>query len=114
MLAYEDGVRLAVLYQGVTEIHTYDYVIAATGFDPLGFGDRLDERPRKTLIDAIGGTTSLELSLLEEAIQVDLSVAQFRPRLHLPMLAAVHQGPGFPNLSCLGRLSDRILRPYVS
>jgi hypothetical protein len=24
------------------------------------------------------------------------------------------QGPGFPNLSCLGLLSDRILRRYVA
>jgi mycobactin lysine-N-oxygenase len=29
------------------------------------------------------------------------------------MLAGLAQGPGFPNLSCLGLLSDRILRRYV-
>jgi hypothetical protein len=28
------------------------------------------------------------------------------------MLAGLQQGPGFPNLSCLGLLSDRILHPY--
>lgn len=33
--------------------------------------------------------------------------------VHLPMLAALAQGPGFPNLSCLGTLSDRILSAYV-
>jgi mycobactin lysine-N-oxygenase len=27
--------------------------------------------------------------------------------------AGLAQGPGFPNLSCLGLLSDRILRRYV-
>jgi mycobactin lysine-N-oxygenase len=30
------------------------------------------------------------------------------------VLAGLAQGPGFPNLSCLGLLSDRILRRYVS
>jgi mycobactin lysine-N-oxygenase len=29
------------------------------------------------------------------------------------VLAGLEQGPGFPNLSCLGLLSDRILRRYV-
>jgi hypothetical protein len=28
------------------------------------------------------------------------------------MLAAIAQGPGFPNLSCLGLLADRILAAY--
>ena len=28
--------------------------------------------------------------------------------------AGLAQGPGFPNLSCLGLLSDRILRRYVA
>jgi mycobactin lysine-N-oxygenase len=27
----------------------------------------------------------------------------------LPNLAGLNQGPGFPNLSCLGLLSDRVL-----
>ena len=49
---------------------------------------------------------------IEEAIEEDLSVRDFRPHLHLPMLAGVAQGPGFPNLSCLGLLADRVLGPY--
>jgi mycobactin lysine-N-oxygenase len=40
-------------------------------------------------------------------------VAGLTPALHLPMLAGLAQGPGFPNLSCLGLLSDRVLRRYV-
>jgi mycobactin lysine-N-oxygenase len=36
------------------------------------------------------------------------------PPLHLPVVAGLAQGPGFPNLSCLGLLSDRILRRYVA
>ena len=47
-------------------------------------------------------------------IDVDLSVSGLAPPLHLPVMAGLAQGPGFPNLSCLGLLSDRILRRYVT
>ncbi|MCK5755839.1 MAG: lysine 6-monooxygenase, partial [Mycobacterium sp.] len=32
------------------------------------------------------------------------------PKLFLPNLAGFAQGPGFPNLSSLGELSNRVLR----
>jgi mycobactin lysine-N-oxygenase len=41
-------------------------------------------------------------------------VAGLSPPLHLPVLAGLTQGPGFPNLSCLGLLSDRVLRRYAA
>ncbi|MDT7737794.1 MAG: mycobactin lysine-N-oxygenase, partial [Mycobacterium sp.] len=31
-----------------------------------------------------------------------------------PNLAGLNQGPGFPNLSCLGLLSDRVLGAELS
>ena len=49
----------------------------------------------------------------ERRIDVDLAIAGLSPPLHLPVLAGLAQGPGFPNLSCLGLLCDRILRRYV-
>jgi hypothetical protein len=49
-----------------------------------------------------------------QRIQADLSVAGLSPPLHLPVVAGLAQGPGFPNLSCLGLLSDRILGRYVT
>ncbi len=45
--------------------------------------------------------------------QVEDVIAGLSPPLHLPMVAGLAQGPGFPNLSCLGLLSDRVLRRYV-
>jgi mycobactin lysine-N-oxygenase len=51
--------------------------------------------------------------MLERRIDVDLSIAGLAPPLHVPVIAGLAQGPGFPNLSCLGLLSDRILRRYV-
>jgi mycobactin lysine-N-oxygenase len=53
-------------------------------------------------------------SSLECAIGDDLAVAGLHPRLHLPVLAGVAQGPGFPNLSCLGLLADRVLGAYAA
>jgi mycobactin lysine-N-oxygenase len=38
-----------------------------------------------------------------------LGVIDVTPKLFLPTLAGLNQGPGFPNLSCLGLLSDRAL-----
>jgi mycobactin lysine-N-oxygenase len=38
-----------------------------------------------------------------------LAVSGVTPKLFLPNLSGVNEGPGFPNLSCLGLLSDRVL-----
>ncbi len=43
----------------------------------------------------------------------DLWVDGFSPKLFLPRLAGLQQGPGFPNLHCLGLLSDRIWASYL-
>ena len=97
-------------YDGRIERDTYDYLIVAIGFDPLWFTSLLDERAHRYLSDS---TSGLERRAIERAIGEDLAVQNVTPRLHLPMVAGVAQGPGFPNLSCLGLLSDRILSAYV-
>ncbi|OOK78778.1 L-lysine 6-monooxygenase mbtG domain protein [Mycobacterium kansasii] len=51
----------------------------------------------------------LTCARLEEAIGYDLAVVGVAPKLFLPNLSGVNEGPGFPNLSCLGLLSDRVL-----
>ncbi len=55
----------------------------------------------------MGGPLTVER--LEESIGHDLAVAGVTPKLFLPNLSGLNEGPGFPNLSCLGLLSDRIL-----
>jgi mycobactin lysine-N-oxygenase len=85
----------------------YDAVVVAIGFDGRWFEALLGERARARYREALGGDE------LERSIGVDLSVAGLAPPLHLPVMAGLAQGPGFPNLSCLGLLSDRILRRYV-
>jgi hypothetical protein len=37
-----------------------------------------------------------------------------RPRLHIPGLGGLRQGPGFANLGSLGLLANRVLQPLLS
>ncbi|MDF0529312.1 SidA/IucD/PvdA family monooxygenase [Tsukamurella sp. 8F] len=85
----------------------YDLVVDARGGDALWFLDLLDSGAADRLELAIGGPASV--GRIEDSIRYDLSVGGLEPKLFLPNLAGMAQGPGFANLSCLGELSDRIL-----
>jgi mycobactin lysine-N-oxygenase len=105
--ASEQQVVLTTEYGLEQEKVAYDFVVVAIGFESRWFESLLGPEARARLSAAVGG------ELLEKLIGVDLSVAGLTPALHLPMLAGLAQGPGFPNLSCLGLLSDRVLGRYV-
>jgi mycobactin lysine-N-oxygenase len=45
---------------------------------------------------------TIEYGPERQRVAYDLAVADLRPSLHLPVLAGLAQGPGFPNLTCLG------------
>jgi mycobactin lysine-N-oxygenase len=110
-VAIEAGERQVVVtieYSDERERVAYDTVVVAIGFDARAFEALLGDEARARLEGALAGEE------LQRRIELDLSVAGMSPRLHLPVLAGLAQGPGFPNLSCLGLLSDRILRSYVS
>jgi mycobactin lysine-N-oxygenase len=100
-------VVVTIAYGDELERVAYDAVVVAIGFDGRWFEALLGEDAGARYRDALGGGE------LERVIDVDLSVAGLAPPLHLPVMAGLAQGPGFPNLSCLGLLSDRILRRYV-
>ena len=100
-------VIVTIAYDDERERVAYDAVVVAIGFDGRGFEALLGEDARGRYRDALGGGD------LDHRIDVDLSVSGLAPPLHLPVMAGLAQGPGFPNLSCLGLLSDRILRRYV-
>ncbi len=110
MRALPGYVQIEMEYDGVARHAHYDYVVVARGFDPLWFTSLLDGETSRRLSAATGHPSE---GAIERTIQRDLAVAGLAPRLHLPMLAAVAQGPGFPNLSCLGLLADRVLSSYV-
>jgi len=113
----EAKVIVEVDYEHERERIAFDWVVVAAGFDPLWFSHLLGERARAALADAAGngaaGRPPCRTSL-ERAIGHDLAVEGLHPRLHLPVLAGVAQGPGFPNLSCLGLLADRVLGAYAA
>lgn len=111
MYATDECVFVDMEYDSRMERDQYDYGIVAIGFNPLWFTSLLDENAYARLSER---TQSLDRVSIERAIGEDLSIRDFEPRLHVPMLAGVAQGPGFPNLSCLGLLSDRILSSYVN
>jgi mycobactin lysine-N-oxygenase len=100
-------VIVTIEYGHERERVAYDFVVVAIGFQPRWFEGLLTPDARQRLAAAIGDDE------LERRIEIDLSVAAMQPRLHLPMLAGLAQGPGFPNLSSLGLMSDRILRTYI-
>ena len=106
--AREQDVIVTIAYGDERERVAYDAVIVAIGFDGRWFEALLGEGAGARYRDALGGGD------VDHRIDVDLSVSGLVPPLHLPVMAGLAQGPGFPNLSCLGLLSDRILRRYVA
>ena len=102
--AGERQVVVTIEYGRERERVAYDLVVVAIGFQAPWFEGLLGDQARRRL--ASGGD-------LERRIELDLSIAGLNPPIHLPLLAGLAQGPGFPNLSCLGLLSDRVLRRYA-
>lgn len=88
----------------------YDKVVVAIGFDPW--------EPLKTLFPSETWSNQ-PLMRLKDRIDYHLRFPvgaknSFSHNIHTPMLAGMAQGPGFPNLSCLGVLSDRIISTYIA
>lgn len=109
----ETNVGINVSYNGKEEFLSYDRMAFAIGEDQLQFlGSLLRPEDRMQIIDQLGVPT-LDNETISPLIDFDLSVKGLENKLHLPMLSGLAQGPGFSNLSCLGRLSDRVLSSYV-
>lgn len=93
--------RLTIEWNGTRSEMGYDKAIVAIGYDPFS--------PLKLLPPA----ERPSLSAAELRRQVDYHLCIPDLPIHMPMIAGLTQGPGFPNLSCLGTLSDRILSRYL-
>jgi mycobactin lysine-N-oxygenase len=115
----EAKVIVEVDYEQGRERLAFDWVVVAAGFDPLWFVPLLGEGARAALAGVAGAAGDgpagrpPSRTALERAVGHDLAVTGLQPKLHLPVLAGVAQGPGFPNLSCLGLLADRVLGAYA-
>jgi mycobactin lysine-N-oxygenase len=115
----EDADSLVLEFADVERADSYDLVVDATGFEAEWFREQMSEQARQAL-DKIVNAKRDDLKIpdipfnaaLSQTIGVDLAVEGLKPHLHLPMHAAMKQGPGFPNLSCLGLLADRVLQRH--
>ena len=94
-------------------VRSYDLVVLALGTDPVGPLRHWLGPAATAEVAAEVGVSELSIDNLAPQIQYDLAIRNLEPSIHLPMIAGLAQGPGFPNLSCLGRVSDRILSNYV-
>lgn len=88
-------------------VHGFDLVIDGSGADSLWFLPLLGQDTLDLLEVSLNGP--LTSDRLQLAIGDDLALSGVEPKLFLPNLSGLNQGPGFPNLSCLGLLSDRVL-----
>ncbi|MEO8816156.1 MAG: NADPH-dependent L-lysine N(6)-monooxygenase MbtG [Mycobacterium sp.] len=93
--------------ENLETVHGFDLVIDGSGADSLWFVSLFGQDTLDLLELGLAGP--LTGDRLAESIGHDLAVTGVTPKLFLPNLAGLTQGPGFPNLSCLGLLSDRIL-----
>jgi len=105
------GNEITVRFEGAVDDVSYDSVINAMGFDNWAPLDLLapELRPR----GAHGGLTEDEQNALNIDRNLRLPSSDQNVNIHVPMISGVSQGPGFPGLSSLGLLADRILGAYV-
>jgi len=115
-VARDEKIRLTLQTNSGSErletVHGFDLVIDGSGADALWFVPLLAQDALDMLELGLG--RPLTGDTLQESIGYDLAVTGVTPKLFLPGLAGLNQGPGFPNLSCLGLLSDRVLGAEMS
>jgi mycobactin lysine-N-oxygenase len=108
-----EGVRLEYDSPEGTVGAEHEYVANCTGFDllaqlrtlfPAGVREEIERR--------VGGIWDRPAGT-EVPIGRNLELRGMRPRLQIPGLAGLSQGPGFANLGALGLLSNRVLQPFL-
>ncbi len=111
----DDGSGVHVDYasaEGLTSAR-HDYLVNCTGFDLLEQLRDLFSPALRTEIERQAGPVWERPPDTEVAIGRSLELEGVRPRLHIPGLGALSQGPGFANLGCLGLLANRVLQPLL-
>ncbi len=92
----------------------HDYVANCTGFDLLAQLRTLFPESVREQIERRVGPLWDRPAGTEAPIGRHLELEGMHPRLQVPGLAGLSQGPGFANLGALGLLSNRVLQPLVS
>jgi mycobactin lysine-N-oxygenase len=109
----DGGVCVDYLSADSVRSDRHDYLVNCTGFDLLEqLRGLFPPAVRAEIEGRVGG-------LWERPPEAELGIGRFlelrgmHPRLHIPGLAALSQGPGFANLGCLGLLANRVLEPLL-
>jgi mycobactin lysine-N-oxygenase len=110
----DDAVEVEIEDGQETNRVRYDLVVTAIGFDALWWLPLFTDAAHAALAQAVGSPGRVDARDVERSIGFSLAVDNLTPALHLPVLAGLAQGPGFPNLSCLGLLADRVLQPSLT
>jgi mycobactin lysine-N-oxygenase len=112
----EDGEGAILEFDSPSEgmrTERYDFVINCTGFDLLRqlrglFPDGVRDQVEEQCGPLWDGPPQAEVP-----IGRGLELEGVRPRLHIPGLGGLRQGPGFANLGSLGLLANRVLQPLL-
>jgi mycobactin lysine-N-oxygenase len=91
----------------------HDYVVNCTGFDLLAQLRTLFPAQVRAEIEQRVGQLWDTPAGTEVPIGRNLELRGMEPRLQIPGLAGLSQGPGFANLGALGLLANRVLEPLV-
>jgi mycobactin lysine-N-oxygenase len=111
--AVGEGVRLEFESPEGPGNREHDFVANCTGFDLLAQLRTLFPEAVREEIERRSGPIWDRLAGSEVPMGRNLELVGMRPRLHIPGLAGLSQGPGFANLGALGLLSNRVLQPYM-
>jgi mycobactin lysine-N-oxygenase len=107
------GVRLEYDSPEGSAGREHDFVANCTGFDLLAQLRTLFPAAVREEIERQVGPVWGQPAGSEVPIGRHLELRGMSPRLHIPGLAGLSQGPGFANLGALGLLSNRVLQPVV-
>jgi mycobactin lysine-N-oxygenase len=108
-----EGVRLEYESPEGDAGSEHEYVVNCTGFDLLAQLRGLFPAPLRAEVERQAGPLWERPAGSEVRIGRGLELEGMTPRLHIPGLGGLSQGPGFANLGALGLLSNRVLQPLL-
>jgi mycobactin lysine-N-oxygenase len=113
--AARDGAGVQLRHESPEGIMSpeHDYVVNCTGFDLLAqLRSLFDDQTRAEIEAQVGGLWDTPAGT-EVPMGRHLELRGMQPRLQIPGLAGLSQGPGFANLGALGLLANRVLQPLL-
>jgi mycobactin lysine-N-oxygenase len=108
------GVRLEYEAPAGRAEGEHEYVVNCTGFDLLAQLRGLFPPSVRAQVESQAGAVWERPPGSEIRIGRALELEGMSPRLHIPGLGGLSQGPGFANLGALGLVSNRILQPLLA